>query len=161
TFFGLIIFSLSENTFLVNSFLRRILFIPPLLDKYYYETFGDFHLLWSYNIIGELFFNYPLDVQPNMYVGEIVLKNEGMIANVGVITEGYFSFGFLGVILHSLFISFLFIVLKQIKIKPMFFGIVFVYIYYINTSFITILLLTHGLLFFVVYAYLFLNKDYE
>lgn len=158
---GLIIYFLSGNTFLVNSFVRRILFIPPMIDNYYYDLFSQNPLFWSHNAIGSLFFDYPLNSPPNMYIGESVLNKEGMSANVGLVTEGFFSFNYIGVLLHSLFIALLFIVLKQINIKPVFFGIVFVYIYYINTSFLTVLLLTHGLLFFVVYAYFFLNKEYE
>lgn len=160
TLFGIILYIISENTFLVNSFVRRILFIPPMLDNYYFKLFEDAPLLWSHNDIGSLFFDYPLDRPPNMYIGETILKKEGMSANVGLISEGFFSFNYLGVVLHSLFLGCLFVVLKQIKIRPVFFGILFVYIYYINTSFITVLLLTHGLFFFVIYAYFFLNKDY-
>lgn len=161
TLFGLIVYFFTGNTFLVNSFVRRILFVPPMIDNHYFTLFDQNPLLWSHNAIGNLFFEYPLDKPPNMYIGESILQKEGMSANVGLITEGFFSFNYIGVFLHSLFIAFLFLVLKQIKIQPVFFGIVFVYIYYINTSFLTVLLLTHGLLFFVIYAYLFLNKNYE
>lgn len=161
TVFGLIIFAISENTFLVNSFVRRILFIPPMLDSYYYEIFKNRPLFWSHNELGSLFIDYPLLKPPNMYVGEDILNKRGMSANVGIITEGYFSFHFIGVFLHSIILGFILIFLKRINIKPMFFGIVFVYIYYINTSFFTVLMLTHGFFFFMVYAYLFLNRNYE
>ncbi len=161
TVFGLIVYVFSGNTFLLNSFVRRVLFIPPMLDNYYYDLFDKEPLFWSYNFIGNIFFDYPLDRPPNMYIGETILNKEGMSANVGLITEGFFSFNYLGVIIHSLIVGFVFVILKQIKIKPVFFGIIFVYIYYINTSFLTVLLLTHGLLFFVIYSYFFLNKNYE
>jgi len=159
--FGLIIYIFSGNTFLVNSFVRRILFIPALIDNHYYTIFENAPLLWSHNAIGNLFFDYPLDRPPNMYIGQTIMNTERVSANVGLVTEGFFSFNFIGVFLHAVFIALFFITLKQIKIKPVFFGIIFVYIYYINTSFLTILLLTHGMLFFMVYAYFFLNKDYE
>ncbi len=160
TFFGLIVFLINENTFLVNSFVRRILFTPALIDNDFYRLFEVRPLLWSHNAIGSLFFEYPLDRAPNMYVGEVVMNKPGLSANVGLVTEGFFSAHFLGVFLHSLFIGTFFIVLRQINIKPVFFGMVFAYIYYMNTSFLTVLLLTHGLFFFLVFAYFFLNKDY-
>lgn len=161
SFFGLIIYIASGNTFLVNSFVRRILFVPALIDNHFYILFENSPIYWSHNPIGSYFFEYPLDRAPNMYVGEVIMGLEGVSANVGLITEGFFSMNFIGVLLHSFFIGLLFIVFRQIKIKPVFFGLIFVYIYYLNTSFLTVLLLTHGLLFFLVFAYFFLNKGYE
>ncbi|MBD1260011.1 oligosaccharide repeat unit polymerase [Maribacter polysiphoniae] len=160
-FLGLLVFIITDNTFLVNSFVRRVLFTPARMDNSFYSFFGENPTFWSHNSIGEYFMDYPLEQSPNYYVGEVLLEKEGLNANVGLITEGYFSFGYIGVILHSLFIGFVFLILKHIKMNPIFFGLVFVYIYYMNTSFFTTLLLTHGLAFFVFFAYLFLNKDYE
>ena len=161
TIVGTVVFLLTDNTFLVSSFVRRVMFTPALIDNYYYDYFGNDPLYWSHNAIGRLFYDYPLDQAPNMYIGENAYGKKGVSANVGLVTEGFFSLNYLGVFLHSLFAGFLFIVLKQIRINPVFFGIVFVYIYYLNTSFLTVLLITHGLLFFVLYAYFFLNKDYD
>lgn len=157
---GLTIFLINENTFLVNSFVRRVLFTPARMDNVYYTFFADHPTYWSHNPIGRLFFEYPLDKSPNFYVGEILLQKEGLNANVGLITEGYFSFGYLGVVLHSIFIGFVLLILKKIDVYPAFFGLIFVYIYYMNTSFLTTLLLTHGLISFLLFAYLFLNKNY-
>lgn len=157
---GLGFFLINGNVFFVNSFVRRIMFVPPMIDNHYYILFENNLLYWSHNPIGALFFDYPLDRAPNMYVGEVSMEKEGVSANVGLVTEGFISLHFLGVFLHSLFAGLVFIILKQIKIKPVFFGIVFVYIYYLNTSFLTVLLLTHGLLFFLLFAYFFLNKEY-
>ncbi|MFD2100202.1 hypothetical protein [Flagellimonas iocasae] len=161
TFFGLLVFWATDNVFLVDSLVRRTLFVPAMLDNYYYEIFADNQLYWSHNFLGELFFNYPFDRPPNMFVGEVILQKEGMSANVGIVTEGFFSLGYLGIFLESMVIAFIFLLLKSIKIKPVFFGLVFVYIYYINTSFLSVLMLTHGLIFFLFFAFLFLNKDYE
>ncbi|MEJ4087313.1 hypothetical protein [Galbibacter orientalis] len=158
---GIIFYVINGNTFFVNSFVRRILFIPPMLDNIYYDTFNEQPLYWSHNPFGSLFFDYPLSKLPNMYVGESILDKDGMSANVGIVTEGFFSFGYIGVFVHSILVCLIFSILKRIDIKPMFFGIVFVYIYYINTSFFTVLLVTHGLLFFILYSYFFLNKNYD
>jgi hypothetical protein len=158
-FFGLLVFTFDNtNTMLIDAFVRRTLFIPPLIDNIYYSFFEETPLLWSHNIIGNLFFEYPLDRPLNMFVGEVLMNKEGMSANVGLITEGYVSFGYFGVFLHSLFIGLFFLLLKSFRIESIFFGHIFVFIYYINTSFFTILMVTHGGLFFLVFAYFFLNK---
>jgi len=47
-----------------------------------------------------------------------------------------------------------------VKIDKRYFGIVFIYIYYLNTSLLSILLVTHGLVFFLIFAVLFL-RDIE
>ena len=161
TIFGLLEFISSGSTFLISSFVRRILFTPAMIDNLYYDVFSSSPTYWSHNFLGRIFYNYPLDRAPNMYVGEVIMNQPGVSANVGLVTEGYFSFYYPGVLLHSIFIGLIFIILKQIKLNPAFFGLVFVYIYYINTSFLTVLLITHGLLFFLIYSYFFLNKNYE
>src|SRR5690606_2297629 len=102
---GLIFYIFTENTFLVNSFVRRILFIPPMIDNHYYVLFNENPLFWSHNAIGNMLFKYPFDSPINMYIGESVLGKEGMSANVGLVTEGFFSFHYIGVILHSIFIA--------------------------------------------------------
>ena len=152
-------YHLNNVMFLFSSCITAHYYVT--IDNYFYELFDDAPLYWSHNPIGALFHEYPLERAPNMHVGEVVMGREGVSANVGLITEGFFSLNFFGVFLHSLFMGLLFVVLKQMKIRPVFFGLIFVYIYYLNTSFLTVLLLTHGLLFFLIFAYFFLNKDYE
>ena len=159
---GPILYHLFGSQLILSSFLRRVLFTPALLDSHYYNFYGGNFTYWGHNLIGELFFDYPYEKPPNTFIGEDLLEGRlGDSANVGIITEGFFSMGFFGVFLHSLFVSVVLIILKRINSKPIFFGIMFVYVYYLNTSFLTVLLITHGLVFYLFYAYVFLNRDYE
>src|SRR5699024_265805 len=93
------------------------------------------------------------------YVGEFVMEKPGLNANVGVFTEGYISFGFLGLIIFAVIITLIILYLKMCKIDKKFFGIIMVYIYYLNTAFLSTLLLTHGMMFLLLFSYYFLRGE--
>lgn len=100
------------------------------------------------------FIDYPYNLPIPLYVGQEVMGYEGLSANVGVLTDGFLSFGYIGLALYCIIIVIFFIYVKSINIDPAYFGIFFVYIYYINTSLLSTLLLTHGLFFFCIFCFL-------
>lgn len=159
TFFGVAIALGFDNVFLLDSFIRRLFFIPPYLNNVYVDYFTDnfTYLAHSAFNIGGL--DNTFGPSLSMYVGEKVMRLDGFNANVGVFTEGYISFGYIGSIIFAFCICCMFLWIKMNKIDSKYFGIVFVYIYYLNTSFISTLLLTHGLFFFLIFSTLFLRED--
>lgn len=93
-----------------------------------------------------------------MFVGNNLLGRSGLNANVGLITEGYVSLGWLGVFIHSIAISFIFLFFNSLRIDPKYFGIFIVYVYYMNTAFFGTLLLTHGLFFLIIFSFFCLRR---
>jgi hypothetical protein len=89
------------------------------------------------------------------------MGNEGFNANVGVIPDGFISLGWAGIIINSILISYTFLLLDRFRIDPMFFGIIFIYIYYFNTAFLGTMLLTHGYLFLLVFAFFSLKTTWN
>ena len=77
-----------------------------------------------------------------------------MNANVGVLIDGFLNLSYLGVILHAFIIYISIAIINGIKVKSSYFGVFFIYFYYLNTSFLSTLYLTHGLLFLIVFFYL-------
>lgn len=145
------------NIFLIDTFIRRVFFIPPNLHNVYMDTFRDNFTYLAHSPLGLNLTPYNLDRSVSMYIGEIVLKTPGQNANVGVLAEGYFSFGIFGGMFFSFIVALIFLYIKMLDIDPKYFGIIFIYIYNFNTSFLSTLLITHGLLFFIVFSYFFLK----
>jgi len=156
---GVVIAHITGNIMLLDLFTRRIFFLPPFLDNHYYNLFNHNFTFWSHNPIGSLFSRSHFDKPIPIAIGEIIFKKEGVNANVGVITEGFISLGFIGVIIHSFILSLIFIFIKELRLHPSFFGIVFIFIFVALNSFLTIMFTTHGLLFLIIIALLFLRNS--
>lgn len=154
---GIFVYLISSNTFLLDAFVRRVFFVPPYLGNYYYELFKDNLTYLSHSPFGLGIVDYPYNLPIVQYVG-VVMGEPGSSPNIGVITEGLFSFGFLGGVFVALIISLIVFYFHSINIDKKYFGILFIYIYYFNTSLFSTLLLTHGLFFLMVFAYFFLRE---
>ncbi|GMG69720.1 hypothetical protein [Tetragenococcus halophilus] len=157
TIAGTIIAKFTGNVFLLDAFVRRVFFVPPYLNDIYNRFFSDNFTYFAQS--GVRFAENDKFSQLSMFVGEHVLGEEGLNANVGTFTEGYISLGFPGLILMAVVICLIITFIHMCDIDNRYFGILFVYIYYFNTSFLTTLLLTHGLSFFLVMCFMFLRKD--
>ncbi|WP_436512537.1 hypothetical protein [Clostridium thermobutyricum] len=157
-YLGIIIYIITGNIFLLDGFIRRVFLIPPKLDNIYYNYFSGNHLNWVHTPIGRALGKDYIGKDLSMYVGENVMRLQGHNANVGIITEGFASFGYIGVIINSIIFALIFKVISIINLSSKYFGIIFVYIYYLNTAFIFPLILTHGLAFFIVFGFIFLSN---
>lgn len=154
TFFGTLFWIITDNVFFVDSFIRRVFFVPPLINRYYLDYFSIHPTYLSHTPFGLGIEPYRYDKFLPMFVGENLMGLPGMNANVGMFTEGFISYGYFGSIVFSLIISYLFYYFSATRFPSKYFGIIFVYIYYINTAFFSTLLLTHGLLFLMVISFI-------
>jgi len=156
-FFGIFEYFLFGTSYLTNLPVRRLFFIPPYLEDFYYSYFNENYTLYSHSFL-KIFggSNFPEGI--TRFVGEHVIGKGNMNANVGIIPDGFLSLGWTGVVFHSVIISFLFKFLSDLKMNPMFFGVIFIYIYYLNTSLFGTYLFTHGFLFLVILSF-FCLKD--
>lgn len=155
---GILEYYILNSTILTDLFIRRIFFTPPRLEAVYYSFFNDNFTFYSHTFLRFLI-EYPYELNLSRYIGEIIMGNPGSNANVGVIVDGYISLGWFGVLLHSIIISFFLKFLAQLDIPSKFFGIVFIYIYLLNTAFIGPFMITHGFLFFIVLSILIFKAD--
>ncbi|EZH65911.1 hypothetical protein DH09_13860 [Bacillaceae bacterium JMAK1] len=158
---GSTLFFFTGNIFLLDAFTRRVFFTPAYLNNRYIEYFQDnftylAHSPFGFNLVVNRYSD--LDLSLSRYFGEVVMATSGLNANVGVLTEGYLSFGIIGGLLTAFVIALIIYYFKFIDLDQRFFGIVFVFIYYFYTSFFSTLLLTHGLLFFMIISVFFLRK---
>ena len=141
----------------IVNIIRRIFFVPPRLGTFYTEFFKGNYTYMSHSPFG-------LGIVPNkygdlsLYFGTNIMNEPGLNANVGIFVEGFISFGIIGCLLIIILFNILITYFNSLNVNPMYAGIIFVYIYYLNTAFLSTLLLTHGLLFLIFFAYLYLRK---
>lgn len=158
----IVIIPLIETYFLGSYFFtdfpaRRLLFVPGLIEQAYVAEFQNDHLYYSNSFLRMFFDNNGALI--TKFIGEKYFDRPEMNANIGIMVDGYINLGYLGVVMHSILIFSILRFLNSFKIPAYYFGIVFMYLYYINTSLLSTLLLTHGLLFFI-YTITVLNKKW-
>lgn len=160
TITGSLIAYLSGNLFLVDAFIRRVFFIPPYLENLYINYFTNNYTYLSHSPFGLNIVENKYNIEPlSLWFGEVVMGQPGLNANIGLLTEGYISFGIFGGIFFGILISLILLFFKMVNLDPKYFGILFVYIYYFNTSFLSTLLLTHGLFFLIIISYYFFREQ--
>lgn len=156
---GLIIEKLFNTPVLLDLAIRRVFFIPPYINEICVQYFSQHPTYLSHSPFGLGIVPYEYPEQLSYWIGDYLLDRNGMNANTGLFNEGFLSFGITGMLIFMLLIVFVFYYLRRISFNPYFFGILFTYIYYMNTSFLSVLLLTHGMFFFLIFAYFFLRKE--
>jgi len=152
---------LFDYHYFTDAFVRRVFFVPPFLDNIYHQYFISQPTYWGHSPfgLGLHHLDYLNNESITRYVGERLVKVHDLNANIGILTEGYMSFGIIGVIIHSIAYAFIFMYLKLLKISPHYFGIIFAYIFYLNSSLLSTLLLTHGLIFLLIIFRVFLKNS--
>jgi hypothetical protein len=156
-FFPLIETLFFETYFLTDLPSRRLLFVPGLFENAYiteYINNSQFYL----NSLLKSFNQNPESL--TMHIGGKYFDKPEMNANVGLVIDGFINLGYFGVILHAILVYIIIAIINGYKMSPKYFGIFFVYFYYMNTSFIGSLLLTHGLFFLLIFFY-FLKTNHE
>lgn len=144
-----------DTIFISNMPNRRLLFFPGLLEEAYVLEFKD-NFQYYKNSILSFFNSNPISLTKG--IGGEYFGRPEMNANVGVVMDGFLNLGISGVFLHAIIIGFSILFLNTLNIKPGFMGLILAYFYYMNTSFIGSLFLTHGFLFLLFFSRLFLNN---
>lgn len=159
SFASIIEYFILGKTFFVDTIIRRVFFVPSMIDNTFYKFFHNSHLYWSYTKIGSLINpNEEVGRSVSRYVGSQVTGNNNVNSNVGILTEGYTSAGMIGVLFYALIIVLIIIYVRSIDLDPKYFGVFFFNVYLINTSFLEPALITHGLLYFLIAAPFFMNR---
>lgn len=153
---SLILLFLFDYRFIID-YLRRIFFIPPRFNLYYINYFrGN----WTYYLHSGFAVNKDprlLGMDISHFVGRYVMGT-GTNANTGIFVEGYYSFGLLGAILYLIIPLGILFFLKSLNYDKKYFGLVFVYLYVQNTAIFSTMLLSHGLMLFLILSFLFLRE---
>lgn len=137
------LFFQQDNIVMASLFIRRVLFIPSILDTAYFGFFDGHHLLWSHSFMSS-FIVYPFDMPPQNIMGEMVFRSAGVNANNGIISDGFMNLGMTGVLLNILLTSIILSLFKHMNMDVRLFGIVFLFLFSLVSSYLPIVMVTHG-----------------
>jgi len=137
------------NIYLESLFIRRVFFVPALLNQFYFDFFADNHLYLSHSIF-KSFIDYPYELNPSHLIGKEYFSSEVMSANNGFISDGFMNFGIVGIILNIIFVTMLIKFFDDQKISSKFFGIFILMIFSLLSSFFLTNLLTHGIILLIL-----------
>lgn len=146
-----------DNIVMASLFIRRVLFIPSILDTAYFGFFDGHHLFWSHSFMSS-FIAYPFDLPPQNIMGEMVFRSVGVNANNGIISDGFMNLGMTGVVLNILLASTILSLFKHMNMDVRLFGIVFLFLFSLVSSYLPIVMVTHGGLLLLLVAQ-FLLRD--
>ncbi len=153
---GMLVYVLNDNVVVSSMFLRRVFFLPTLLNHYYFDFFADNYLYLSHSIFKSIV-HYPYNDVPSHVIGLEYFHTAKMGANNGIISDGFMNFGYIGIVINILIVSLIIKFFQAIKLNEFLFPIVFLFIFSLNSSALLTVLLTHGLFLFLLMS-LFFNK---
>lgn len=156
---------ISGQIFPVSLFIRRLMYVPALLNYAYYELFSQNGLVyWTTVKPFSFFFEYPFDYPPPQLVSLYLWGHTNTWANNGFLATSYMHFGFVGMVIFSLIIGML-LRLIDILVRnrlPLWFGLslVVVPLFSLFTSAdLTTALLNHGLGISMFLLWLFSSRE--
>lgn len=149
-FLGFIEYNVFNHSLLYNYFIRRLFFIPSLLNQYYYDYFSCHMVdLFRQSILGKIGFVSPYNTPIQKIIGTVYFSSQNMLANNGLFSDAYMNFGKLGVIVMPFLVvlALRFLDYCSKNINPFYLITVIISVSYIflSSSFFTVLL-THGYL---------------
>ena len=132
-------FSFLGSYFISDILIRRILYIPSLLDTYYYNYAIEY---------GPLYFNPVVNKTDIAYVIGGFWRTSRTCANNGLFSDAYINLGIWGVFIYPFVYTIFFKYVESIfrgKDYGITFYAAFIITYNMISSFFTVCLLTHGM----------------
>ena len=160
---------LIDDLWLSSLSVRRTLLVPAQLSFFYYNFFSNhqFTFLSQHHIFRNII-DYPYQLNPPHLIGKECFGLPDMGSNNGIVSDGYMNFGFIGMIIWAIVLSFILKLIdnlsgrKNIKITI---AIIIIPTLSIISSSLPTVLITHGLMLSLLLLYLLpkeeLNKRYE
>lgn len=102
------------SEYLIGLLIRRVFFIPALLNYKFFELFSHFkHVFWSDSKFGFGLKDYPYNLKPAELVGQYN-SAIGLHTNTGWIGSGFMQAGLFGILLYAVIIGFLLVAINAI-----------------------------------------------
>lgn len=153
----------NEKAYIYNYFIRRLFFLPSLLNHYYYDFFTVNPIdKFKQSILGRLGYKSFYGRSTQNIIGEVYFNSPDMIANNGLFSDAYMNLGKLGVVIMPILISaalrFLDFCANDIKSTYLITLLITISYVFLSSSFFTVLL-THGFLSTCILLLIFLPKE--
>lgn len=138
-------------------FVRRLFFLPALLNTYYFDFFHNEPIYLSHSILSN-YIHYPYDLEPSYLIANEYFNKPDMSSNNGIIADGYMNFGVIGAIVYSFIFSIVILFFNSLDIDSRYFGLFFLLVrIFIGAALLTVIL-THGLWILLLLALVFMRK---
>lgn len=142
-----------------GTFINRMLFIPALLNRFYFDFFMDHHLWFAESNLFSWFIHSPFDKPAGFVIIEHFWNEEGVYGNNGIVSDGFMNAGWPGVFLFAAGFTVLFSFLKSLRLSQSYFGVYFSYVFvFLSAPFFSVFI-TGGLLVFILFGMFFLRSD--
>ena len=136
---ALLEWKLFDTNWISNVVIRRVLFIPSLMDSLYFDYIEQY---------GVLYFNMGTN-NINFLIGEEYFNSSDMRANNGMFTDAYMNLGWLGCLvyplLYSIFLKICDSAFENVNKQIVFFATLLI-VTTLGSSLFSTALLTHGIL---------------
>ena len=147
-FLGFIEFNFLKSANIYNYFVRRLFFVPALLNQYYFDFFSNHEIdLFRQSFMGKLGFESPYTDQIQKIISSVYFNTPEMLANNGLFSDAFMNLGSMGMFIMPMLICVLLRFLDYCAegINPFYLLTIMVNVSYIfmSSSFFTVLL-THG-----------------
>lgn len=122
------IYFISGNLFAVSVFVRRVLYVPAMLNHHYHELFSEIGFVYYSHSVFSFLSDYPFQQSYQTLVGSYVFGNSLAHANTGIFGTGYMHFGYPGVIVFAAIVGMIAAFVDSTKVarlEPRFAGAVF------------------------------------
>ncbi|WP_282249838.1 hypothetical protein [Vibrio campbellii] len=124
-------------------FVRRLFFIPSMLNIYYFDFFDSNFVYYSSSYLSA-FLDYPYSKTIPQVIGYQYFNSEEMSANNGYISDGFANLGDMGVFINIVLSALVLKVFRDYEVPVKYSGLIFVTFYAIQGSAMSTMLFTHG-----------------
>lgn len=145
-----------DKAMLESMLVRRVFFVPAMLNDLYFDFFSGKPLYLSHSIFGS-FIDYPYDVNPSLVIGQKYFGEAS--ANTGVVGDAFMNFGYIGIVVFLLLFALLVKLINKFSLQPMYFGLIFIIIVYFQNFALLTMLFTHGLGIMILLIIFLLNSN--
>jgi hypothetical protein len=143
---------LLDEPLLMGTFVNRMLFIPALLNQFYFTYFDGQPLFFAESNLFSWFVSSPYEKPVGYLIIEHFWNEEGVYGNNGIITDGFINAGWVGVLILSILFSALIAFLNALNLHPSYFGLFAEYIYLFLSAPFFMIFLSGGMFIFIVLA---------
>ena len=145
---GFIEFNLLKSANIYNYFIRRLFFVPALLNQCYFDFFSSHPIdLFRQSFMGKIGFTSTYSTQIQKIISSSYFNTPEMLANNGMFSDAFMNLGTIGIFIMPIMICLLLRFLDYCSkgINPFYLLTIMVNVSYIfiSSSFFTVLL-THG-----------------
>jgi len=141
-----------------GTFVMRLMYIPSLLNVYYFDFFSNQSMYFSESHLFNHYFQSPYSTNVAWIISKVYFNATDVYSNNGIISDGYMNLGYLGIALFSILFSLLFMFFNSIKVDKKYYGIFFIYIFFFLSTPMFTVLITGGLWILVIFAFFIMHR---